>query len=341
MSTALNTRADSSSQSAMTLPDLSLGSLVSGISTPGRALRVPSISSQTTAPSSAPISTPSPPDHGSVNPRKRLEEPGSGLRRFGLSNRNEETEAGDGDGDNFLDTPVQKWGDGPETPVAGGRKRPRGTPGKGVTLTLRDQEKHIDNLKKENFNIKLRVHFLEERLAQLAPDQVDAALKQNVSLKVEVQQRGLELKKLKRLVLELERELERSQKERGTASSKDRERDLEARLQERERELRELRRGLAPAADEDALRQAELRNEELEEELENVKGLLEDNIEEIGHLREIVEKRGDESIDERGEHRRERWQRKLGELEADNDDLRARIEEQNVLLLKKEDEKED
>ncbi|KAF9236200.1 hypothetical protein BU15DRAFT_64182 [Melanogaster broomeanus] len=172
-------------------------------------------------------------------------------------------------------------------------KRPRGTPGKGVTLTLRDQEKHIDNLKKEKFNIKLRVHFLEERLAQLAPDQVDAALKQNVSLKVEVQQRGLELKKLKRLVLELERGLERSQ----TAW----ERDIEAQLQQRERELRELRRGLALAADEDALRQA----------------------------------------DERGEHRRERWQRKLEELEAKNDDLRARNEEQNELLLKKEDEKED
>jgi hypothetical protein len=41
------------------------------------------------------------------------------------------------------------------------------------------------------------VHFLEERLAQLAPDQID------------VQQCGLEIKKLRKLVLELERELER------------------------------------------------------------------------------------------------------------------------------------
>ena len=71
---------------------------------------------------------------------------------------------------------------------------------------------HIDALKKENFNIKLKVHFLEERLAQLAPDQIDAALKQNINLKIEVQQRGLEMKKLKKLVLELEKELERLQK---------------------------------------------------------------------------------------------------------------------------------
>jgi chromosome segregation ATPase len=200
---------------------------------------------------------------------------------------------------------------------------------------------HIDNLKKENFNIKLRVHFLEERLAQLAPDQVDAALKQNVSLKVEVQQRGLELKKLKRLVLELERELERSQKERSTASSRDRERDLETKLQEREHEIRELRRGRVSTADEDALQRAELRNEELEEELDNVRGLLEDNVEEIERLREIVERRGDDTFNGRGDNKRERWQRKLEELEVENDALRARIEDQNELLLRKEDEKEE
>ncbi|KAG6375738.1 hypothetical protein JVT61DRAFT_2584 [Boletus reticuloceps] len=322
MSATLNARADSSSQSAMTLPDLSLGSLVSGISTPGRNNRVPSISSQTTAPSSAPLSTPSPPEHVPTSVRKRVDDPGSALRRLAISGHEEGDEAGEG-GD-ILDTPGHKWGGN-----------------KGVTLTLRDQEKHIDNLKKENFNIKLRVHFLEERLAQLAPDQVDAALKQNVSLKVEVQQRGLELKKLKRLVLELERELERSQKERGAASSRDRERDLEAKLQEREREIRELRRGRMSTADEDALRRAELRNEELEEELDNVRGLLEDNVEEIERLREIVERRGDDADDGRGDNRRERWQRKVEELVSENDLLRGRIEEQNELLLRKEDEKEE
>ncbi|KAF8129354.1 hypothetical protein EV363DRAFT_1584743 [Boletus edulis] len=340
MSATLNARADSSSQSAMSLPDLSLGSLVSGISTPGRNNRVPSISSQTTAPSSAPLSTPSPPEHVPTSVRKRVDDPGSALRRLAISGHEEGDEAGEG-GD-ILDTPGHKWGDGPDTPGAN-RKRSRATPGgnKGVTLTLRDQEKHIDNLKKENFNIKLRVHFLEERLAQLAPDQVDAALKQNVSLKVEVQQRGLELKKLKRLVLELERELERSQKERGAASSRDRERDLEAKLQEREREIRELRRGRMSTADEDALRRAELRNEELEEELDNVRGLLEDNVEEIERLREIVERRGDDADDGRGDNQRERWQRKLEELVSENDLLRGRIEEQNELLLRKEDEKEE
>lgn len=47
-----------------------------------------------------------------------------------------------GEGGDFLDTPGHKWGDGPDTP-APNRKRTRATPSgnKGVTLTLRDQEK--------------------------------------------------------------------------------------------------------------------------------------------------------------------------------------------------------
>ncbi|KAH7911120.1 hypothetical protein BJ138DRAFT_29977 [Hygrophoropsis aurantiaca] len=339
MSAALNSRPDTSIQSIGTQPDLSLGSFASGFSTPAKNLRVPSASSQTTAPSSAPLSTPSPPEHGSAYLRKRLDEPSS-LRRLGLSSHDEEHENAEGD---FLDTPGREkpWGDGPETPVASRAKRSRASaPGsKGVTLTLRDQEKHIDSLKKENFNIKLRVHFLEERLAQLAPDQIDAALKQNITLKIEVQQRGMEMKKLKKLVLELERELERSQ--RGSGNSRDRERDLEAKLQEREREIRELRRGHAPVVDEEALREAQAHNEELEEELENVRGLLEDNMEEIERLREIVEKRGDQSIDEHGEGRRERLQRRIEDLQGDNEDLRAKLGEQNELFMQKEEEKED
>ncbi|KAI6097111.1 hypothetical protein EDD16DRAFT_1697992 [Pisolithus croceorrhizus] len=325
MSTALNLRAgDSSSHSGPTLPDISLGSLASGMSTPGRALRAPSSASRTTAPSSAPISTPSPPvaSHGT-----------SGLSRDEddrVDDGEEEAETGGG---GILDTPATKL-DGPETPAA---RRPRGNaPGKGVTLTLRDQEKHIDALKKENFNIKLRVHFLEERLAQLAPDQVDAALKQNVSLKVEVQQRGLELKKLKRLVLELERELERTQRERERVASSnsrgsEREKELEARLAERERELRELRKGRPSTADADALHQAEVRNEELEEELENVRGLLEENMEELERLRELVE--------DRGEGQSDTWSHKVSYLETENEQLHVRIEERNDLLAQKEDER--
>ena len=42
--------------------------------------------------------------------------------------------------------------------------------------TTHSHQQHIDNLKKENFSIKLRVHFLEDQLARLAPDQMEGAL---------------------------------------------------------------------------------------------------------------------------------------------------------------------
>ncbi|KIM71953.1 hypothetical protein PILCRDRAFT_16577, partial [Piloderma croceum F 1598] len=122
-----------------------------------------------------------------------------------------------------------------------------GTGTKGAHLTLRDQQKHIDNLIKENFTIKLRVHFLEEQ----------------------VQQRGIELKKLKKLV--------------GAGGA--------GGVSRREREVRKL--GRRAGEGDVALREAEAHNALLKEELENVKGLLE-NTDEMERLKEIVEERGGE-----------------------------------------------
>ncbi|KAH9466416.1 hypothetical protein Pst134EB_001473 [Puccinia striiformis f. sp. tritici] len=81
-------------------------------------------------------------------------------------------------------------------------------------LTLREQEKVIDEVKKENFNLKLKIYFLEDRLAKLAPDQVDLALKENVEIKVEFQTVRQELKRYKRLLLEAERAIELAKTER-------------------------------------------------------------------------------------------------------------------------------
>jgi hypothetical protein len=45
-------------------------------------------------------------------------------------------------------------------------------------LTLREQEKVIDEIKKENFNLKLKIFFLNERLDTLGPEYNDAAAKE-------------------------------------------------------------------------------------------------------------------------------------------------------------------
>lgn len=193
---------------------------------------------------------------------------------------------------------------------------------------------HIDNLKKENFNIKLKVHFLEERLAQLAPDQVEAALKQNINLKIEVQQRGMELKKVRKLVLELENELQRVQ--RGDAARSSRERELEDLLEKREHETREMRRRLTSDSGQDdvALHEAEERNAELEDELVNVRQLLEENMEELERLKDIMEHREEDTGGSSGH-------RHIGALQEDIRDLKAALDEHADALAQREDEKEE
>jgi hypothetical protein len=64
----------------------------------------------------------------------------------------------------------------PMVPRAGGSG---GAPlgGDGL-MTLREQEKVIDDIKKENFSLKLKVFFLNERLEKLGPEHNDAALKE-------------------------------------------------------------------------------------------------------------------------------------------------------------------
>lgn len=180
------------------------------------------------------------------------------------------------------------------------------------------------------------MHFLEERLAQLAPDQIDAALKHNIGLKIEVQQNRLEIKKMKKLVLESQRELERLQ--RTAATSQARSRELEEKLEERDREIRELRRRRAVGPDDGLMRDIEARNAELEEELENVRGLLEENAEELERLRELAEQRADMSSGGGGG---ERWRRRVEELEDENEDLRVKMDELEELATRGNDEKEE
>ncbi|KAI9654321.1 MAG: hypothetical protein M1829_000942 [Trizodia sp. TS-e1964] len=52
-------------------------------------------------------------------------------------------------------------------------------------MTLKEQENLIDKVEKENFNLKLKIHFLEESLKKAGPGFSKAVLKENTDLKVE------------------------------------------------------------------------------------------------------------------------------------------------------------
>jgi hypothetical protein len=82
-----------------------------------------------------------------------------------------------------------------------------------------------------------------------------------------------------------------------------------------------------------ALRDAEADNAML---VENMRGLLEKNTYEMERLREIVEERGGENgfgDDSTA------LKRRAQELEGNNEDLRAKLEEKDEVITQREDEK--
>ena len=141
----------------------------------------------------------------------------------------------------------------------------------------------------------------------------------------------MELKKVRKLVLELENELQRLQ--RGDVARTSRERELEALLEKRERELRR-RLSSESGQDDAALRDAEERNAELEEELENVRHLLEENMDELERLKDIVEQRGEDSTGGDGG-------RRIAELQEEISDLKAALEEHADALAQHDEDKEE
>ncbi|XP_012873670.1 PREDICTED: myomegalin-like [Dipodomys ordii] len=61
------------------------------------------------------------------------------------------------------------------------------------TQALRDFEKHLNDLKKENFSLKLRIYFLEERMQGKYEASPEDVYKSNIELKVEVESLKREL----------------------------------------------------------------------------------------------------------------------------------------------------
>ncbi|KAG5286352.1 hypothetical protein AALO_G00013880 [Alosa alosa] len=66
--------------------------------------------------------------------------------------------------------------------------------------TLREFEQHLNDLKKENFSLKLRIYFLEERIQQKFEDSSDDVYRTNIELKVEVESLKQELQEKQQLL---------------------------------------------------------------------------------------------------------------------------------------------
>ncbi|XP_057894142.1 CDK5 regulatory subunit-associated protein 2 isoform X2 [Melospiza georgiana] len=67
--------------------------------------------------------------------------------------------------------------------------------------TMKDYENQITDLKKENFNLKLRIYFLEERMQQKFDGPTEEIYKINIELKVEVESLKRELREREKLLI--------------------------------------------------------------------------------------------------------------------------------------------
>ncbi|KIV96135.1 hypothetical protein PV10_00039 [Exophiala mesophila] len=108
------------------------------------------------------------------------------------------------------DTPIpQQASSAHSTPLAQLPARDKGgLLNDGNLMTLREQENIIDKIEKENFGLKMKIHFLEEALSKRGNEFNQAALKENTDLKVNRITMQRELHKFKKNIAQAEKDAE-------------------------------------------------------------------------------------------------------------------------------------
>lgn len=89
----------------------------------------------------------------------------------------------------------------------------------GRNLTLKEQSSTIERLSKENFDLKLKVMFLSDRLDKLSEEGIKEMISENVELKTSLAVMQRDNKVLRRRAKELERKLKDEDERPGTARS--------------------------------------------------------------------------------------------------------------------------
>ena len=83
----------------------------------------------------------------------------------------------------------------------------------GKSLTLKEQSSTIDRLMKENWDLKLKINFLDDALSRRSDEGVKAMISENVDLRTAKFKSAKELRELKRTQRELERKLQEKTEE--------------------------------------------------------------------------------------------------------------------------------
>lgn len=211
----------------------------------------------------------------------------------------------------------------------------------GQQLSLREQESVIDKIEKENFGLKLKIHFLEEALRKAGPGFSEAALRENTELKVDKVTMQRELQKYKKHLTSAEKDLEAYRQQltemQQVAKGKQSSGDHSA-------ELKQLRRDLDDKdADIEDL-QHQLRSDR--QNLDNVEKLQDEIGDLEAELREkerLISDRDDEldNLKSKVRHADERGHDEADKLRDEIDDLQADLREKERLLGEHEDNLED
>jgi chromosome segregation ATPase len=182
----------------------------------------------------------------------------------------------------------------------------------GNQLSLREQESIIDKIEKENFGLKLKIHFLEEALRKAGPGFSEAALKENTELKVDK--------------VTMQKELHRYRKTLTAA-----ERDLEAYRQQILEMQERAKRKHVDEGQQEELNRRQQALEEKESEVQSLRDQLRDLEEHDGQ----VEKLRDEISDLEADLRKK--DRIIDEQEDEVDNLRSQLNQQSSTISELEE----
>lgn len=105
----------------------------------------------------------------------------------------------------------------------------------GKSLTLKEQSSTIDRLSKENFDLKMRIHFLNEALNKRSEEGVKEMISENVELKSDKMKLQKENQGMKKTIRNLEKQLKDSQTSKGADDGQ----DAEANDEEKRNEIEE------------------------------------------------------------------------------------------------------
>ncbi|KAJ6115709.1 hypothetical protein N7523_006126 [Penicillium sp. IBT 18751x] len=198
-----------------------------------------------------------------------------------------------------------------------------GVLGEGQNMTLKEQERIIDRLDKDNWNLKLKIHYLEEQIEKAGPEYNSAALRENTELKVLRLTMQRDISRYKKSLLQAERDLEDYRVQLMEMRDKSRRRQPDEEVQREMDTMRE---------------EVESRDNEIRELREEVRLLKDSQSQEVEKLRDDVEdleatvREKDRALDEREEELEELRQKgresdAAAELQAELDRAKEQVEE--------------